>query len=43
MNDEKLKNILGTNIAAFRKRYGLTQMALAEKINFQDGGNNYEH
>lgn len=36
MNDEKLKNILGANIAAFRKRNGLTQMALAEKINFSD-------
>lgn len=36
MNDEKLKNQLGRNIAAFRKRYGMTQAALAEKINFSD-------
>ena len=34
MNDEKLKNQLGRNIATFRKRYGMTQAALAEKINF---------
>ena len=36
MNDEKLKNQLGRNIATFRKRYGMTQAALAEKINFSD-------
>lgn len=36
MNDEKLKNQLGSNIATFRKRSGLTQAALAEKINFSD-------
>ena len=36
MNDENLKNRLGANIAAFRKRSGLTQLALAEKINFSD-------
>ena len=34
MNDEKLKNQLGSNIAAFRKREGMTQAALAERINF---------
>ena len=36
MNDEKLKNQLGSNIATFRKRSGMTQAALAEKINFSD-------
>lgn len=36
MNDEKLKNQLGANIAAFRKSSGLTQAALAERINFSD-------
>lgn len=36
MNDESLKTQLGANIAAFRKRSGLTQAALAERINFSD-------
>ena len=36
MNDEKLKNQLGSNIATFRKRSGMTQAVLAEKINFSD-------
>ncbi len=36
MNDEKLKSQLGTNIAAFRKRNGMTQLVLAEKLNFSD-------
>ena len=36
MNDEKLKNQLGMNIAAYRKRLGLTQLGLAEKINYSD-------
>ena len=36
MNDEKLKNQLGANIAAFRKRSGMTQAVLAERINFSD-------
>lgn len=36
MNDEKLKHQLGINIATFRKRSGMTQAALAEKINFSD-------
>lgn len=36
MNDEKLKHQLGANIATFRKRCGMTQAALAEKINFSD-------
>lgn len=36
MNDEKLKNTLGANIAAYRKRQGLTQAGLAEKLNYSD-------
>lgn len=36
MNDEKLKNQLGANIAAYRKRAGLTQLGLAEKLNYSD-------
>lgn len=36
MNDEKLKTQLGMNIAAYRKRLGLTQLGLAEKLNYSD-------
>jgi len=36
MNDEKLKNQLGANIAAYRKHLGLTQAGLAEKLNYSD-------
>ena len=36
MNDEKLKHQLGANIAAYRKRSGLTQVGLAEKLNYSD-------
>ena len=36
MNDEKLKAMLGANIAAYRKRQGLTQAGLAEKLNYSD-------
>lgn len=36
MNDEKLKTQIGANIAAFRKRAGLTQAGLAEKLNYSD-------
>lgn len=36
MNDEKLKSQIGANIAAFRKRAGLTQAGLAEKLNYSD-------
>ncbi len=36
MDSEKLKNQLGSNIAAHRRRFGLTQAALAEKLNFSD-------
>ncbi len=36
MNDEKLKKQIGINIAAYRKRIGLTQAGLAEKLNYSD-------
>ena len=36
MNDEKLKKQIGANIAAYRKRFGLTQAGLAEKLNYSD-------
>ena len=36
MDDEKLKNQIGTNIASYRKRTGLTQAGLAEKLNYSD-------
>lgn len=36
MNDEKLKAMLGANIAAYRKRQGLTQAGLAAKLNYSD-------
>ncbi len=36
MNDELLKGMLGKNIAAYRKQYGLTQAGLAEKLNYSD-------
>ena len=36
MNDEKLRIELGANIAAYRKRAGLTQAGLAEKLNYSD-------
>jgi transcriptional regulator with XRE-family HTH domain len=36
MNDEKLKKQIGANIAAYRKRLGLTQAGLAEKLNYSD-------
>ncbi len=36
MNDEKLKLQIGGNIAAFRKRAGLTQAGLAERLNYSD-------
>ncbi len=36
MDDEKLKIRIGTNIAAHRKRVGLTQAGLAEKLNYSD-------
>lgn len=36
MEHEKLKKIIGDNIAFFRKRSGLTQLQLAEKLNYSD-------
>lgn len=36
MDDTKLKKQIGSNIAAFRKRQGLTQAGLAEKLNYSD-------
>ena len=36
MDLEKLKNQIGTNIAVQRKRSGLTQAGLAEKLNYSD-------
>ena len=36
MDGQMLKNQLGTNIAMYRKEYGLTQAQLAEKLNFSD-------
>ena len=36
MDDEKLKSQIGKNIAAHRKRCGLTQAGLAEKLNYSD-------
>ena len=36
MNDEKLKLQLGANIVTYRKRSGLTQARLAERLNYSD-------
>jgi len=36
MDGEKLKSQIGMNIAAYRKRSGLTQAGLAEKLNYSD-------
>lgn len=36
MDGEKLKNQIGANIASYRKRSGLTQAGLAEKLNYSD-------
>ena len=36
MDSEKLKNQIGANISAYRKRAGLTQVGLAEKLNYSD-------
>lgn len=36
MNDEKLKVQIGANIAAYRKRGGMTQAGLANKLNYSD-------
>lgn len=36
MDDEKLKLQIGGNISAYRKKAGLTQAGLAEKLNYSD-------
>ena len=36
MDGEKLKNQIGANIASYRKRSGLTQAGLAERLNYSD-------
>ena len=36
MDAEKLKNQIGKNIAAYRKRSGLTQAGLAERLHYSD-------
>ena len=36
MDDEKLKYQIGANIAAYRKQARLTQVGLAEKLNYSD-------
>ena len=36
MNDEKLRARLGDNIVSYRKQQGLTQLGLAEKLNYSD-------
>ena len=36
MDDEKVKKRIGANIAYYRRRAGLTQAGLAEKLNYSD-------
>ena len=36
MEDEKLRMQIGANIVSYRKRHGLTQARLAEKLNYSD-------
>ena len=36
MDADKLKLQIGANIASYRKRNGLTQAGLAEKLNYSD-------
>ena len=36
MDEQKLRTQIGVNIAAYRKRLGLTQAGLAEKLNYSD-------
>ena len=36
MNDEKLRARLGSNIASYRKQLGMTQLSLADKLNYSD-------
>ena len=36
MDDEKLKKQIGANIASYRKRGSMTQVGLADKLNYSD-------
>lgn len=36
MDDEKLKYLIGANIASYRKRAGMTQAGLADRLNYSD-------
>ncbi len=36
MDDEKLKKQIGANIVSYRKRLGMTQARLADKLNYSD-------
>ena len=36
MDDEQVKARIGANIAFYRKQAGLTQLTLAEKLNYSD-------
>jgi len=36
MDSEKLKETIGSNIASYRKRAGLTQAGLADRLNYSD-------
>ena len=36
MDDEKLKKQIGANIVSYRKHNGMTQLGLAEKLNYSD-------
>ena len=36
MDDEKLKKQIGANIASYRKRSSMTQVGLADKLNYSD-------
>ena len=36
MDADKLKNLIGKNIASYRKQAGLTQAGLAERLNYSD-------
>lgn len=36
MDTEKAKYVIGANIAAYRKNFGMTQATLAEKLNYSD-------
>ena len=36
MDEQKLKSQIGANLSAYRKRAGMTQAGLAEKLNYSD-------